>query len=87
MASLIQHSNGKLLFTNPNNSRQRKSLTIRTSTDGGRTWSRGTLLDPASAMYSCMAILPDGRIGLLYESGTEEGLVFLRFPPELIVEN
>jgi hypothetical protein len=34
-----------------------------------------------------MAILPDGRIGLLYESGTEEGLVFLRFPPELIAEN
>ena len=87
MASLIQHPNGKLLFSNPNNSRQRKSLTIRTSTDGGRTWSRGTLLDPAGAMYSCMAILPDGRIGLLYESGTEKGLVFLRFPPELILEN
>lgn len=87
MASLIQHPNGALLFCNPNNSRQRKSLTIRTSTDDGRTWSRGTLLDPAGAMYSSMAILPDGRIGLLYESGTEDGLVFLRFPPALVLEH
>jgi N-acetylglucosamine-6-sulfatase len=37
-------------------------------------------------MYSCLTVLRDGRIGVLYESGTEAGLVFARFPLDWVQE-
>ena len=82
MASLIRHPNGELLLSNPNNPKRRDHLTIRASGNGGKTWSDGKLLDPGTAMYSCMTVLRDGRIGILYESGAAAGLVFARFPLE-----
>ena len=86
MASLIRHPHGELIFSNPADARQRKSLTIRSSLDGGRTWSRGRLLDPGGAMYSCLTVLPDGRLGVLYESVDAGGLVFVRFPLDWVQE-
>ena len=86
MASLIRHPHGELLFSNPNNPGKRVALTIRTSGDGGRTWSDGRLLDPGFSMYSCMTVLRDGRVGILYESGDTAGLVFARFPLEWVTE-
>ncbi|RIK87433.1 MAG: sialidase [Planctomycetota bacterium] len=78
MASLVRHPAGRLLFSNPNSPNKRIALTIRTSVDDGRTWSAGRLLDPRGCMYSCMTVLRDGRIGILYE--TEGTLTFARFP-------
>ena len=86
MASLIRHPHGELIFSNPADSQQRKKLTIRSSNDGGRTWSRGRLMDPGGAMYSCLTVLRDGRLGLLYESADAEGLVFVRFPLDWVLE-
>ncbi|MFM7059336.1 MAG: exo-alpha-sialidase [Planctomycetota bacterium] len=86
MASLIRHPHGELIFSNPADSQQRKRLTIRSSRDGGRTWSRGRLLDPGGAMYSCLTVLRDGRLGLLYESADADGLVFVRFPLDWVLE-
>lgn len=83
MASLIRYPDGPLLFSNPNSAKQRVALTIRTSTDGGKTWSDGRLLDPRPCAYSCMTVLKDGRIGVLYECGDRsdiETLTFARFP-------
>jgi len=37
-------------------------------------------------MYSCLTVLRDGRIGVLYESGEVAGLVFARFPLEWVLE-
>ncbi len=86
MASIIRHPSGKLIFSNPNNPNKRVAMTIRTSDDDGKTWSSGKLLDPAFSMYSCLTVLNDGRLGLLYESGDTAGLVFARFPLEWAVE-
>lgn len=86
MASLIRHPHGELIFSNPNHTNRRVALTIRSSTDAGKTWSAGRLLDPAGAMYSCLTVLRDGRIGVVYESGTEAGLVFARFPLDWVQE-
>ena len=83
MASLVSHPNGVLLFSNPNSPKQRVALTIRTSTDDGKTWSSGRLLDPRPSAYSCMTILKDGSVGVLYECGDKsniETLTFARFP-------
>jgi N-acetylglucosamine-6-sulfatase len=86
MASLIRHPHGELILSNPNHTQRRVALTIRSSTDGGSTWSAGRLLDPGEAMYSCLTVLRDGRIGVLYESGEAAGLVFARFPLEWVLE-
>lgn len=86
MASLLRHPHGELILANPNSTSRRVALTIRSSTDNGKTWSAGRLLDPAGAMYSCLTVLRDGRLGVLYESGTEAGLVFARFPLEWVQE-
>ncbi len=77
MASLIRHPAGELFFTNPNSPTKRVALTIRHSGDDGETWSDGKLLDPRGCMYSCLTILSDGRIGVLYE--VENTLTFARF--------
>lgn len=86
MGSLLAHPHGELLFANPNNAKRRDRLTIRASTDGGKSWSDGQLLDPGVAMYSSMTVLSDGSIGILYEQGATAGLVFARFPLEWVLK-
>ena len=80
MASLIRAADGRLLFCNPDHPSRRVKLTLRASADDGRTWDAGTVVDPGFAMYSCLVNLPDGDVGVLYESGSEAGLVFARLP-------
>ena len=80
MASVVRHPSGKLIFSNPAHARQRECLTVRVSADVGRTWNAGKVLEPGGAMYSCLTILRDGQIGILYESAADAGLVFARFP-------
>lgn len=81
MASLIRGPQGDLLFSNPNHPQKRVALTVRRSKDEGKSWDEGRVLEPNGAMYSCMSVLRDGRIGILYESDAAEGLVFARFEP------
>jgi sialidase-1 len=71
-----------LLFANPASLR-RERITVRASFDEGETWPCSRLLDPRPGAYSCLAVLPDGTIGMLYEAGEKgpyENLVFARFP-------
>jgi len=59
------------------------------STDGGRTWNAGRLLNADRSGYSCMAVLPDGTVGLLYETGKtrySDSLEFDRFPLRWILD-
>lgn len=87
MASLIRHPRGALVLSNPDDPKERRTLTIRTSGDGGRTWSTGRVLEPGAAMYSSLTVLRDGRIGVLYERGLEYSLVFARFPLDWVLPN
>jgi lysophospholipase L1-like esterase len=79
-ASLLGHPDGSLLFCNPAHAKSRSTLMVRTSPDGGQTWSSGRLVDPRASNSSCMSVLKDGRIALLYEG--EGGLHLARFWPE-----
>jgi sialidase-1 len=79
-ASLLRHPAGKLLFCNAADAKRRMRLTVRESSDDGRTWSEGRVIDPKISMYSCMSVMRDGRIALVYE-GTQ-GLHFARFALE-----
>jgi sialidase-1 len=72
------------LFSNPANGErdQRNRLTVRMSEDEGRTWPVAKLLYAGPSAYSCLAVLPDGSIGCLYEAGQKhpyEKLVFAHF--------
>jgi sialidase-1 len=83
MASLVSHPKGALVFSNPADTKQRMAMTVRTSADNGATWNAGRLLDPRPAAYSCMTVLKDGSVGILYECGDASSistLTFARFP-------
>ena len=74
-AALFAADNGKdgrvgnpsyWLFCNPPGA-TRRNLTLRLSRDEGQTWTIAKLIDAGPTEYSCLAWLPDGQIGLLYE--------------------
>jgi sialidase-1 len=82
-ASIVRHpaDKGGLVFSNPASIR-RERLTVRLSTDEGKTWSASRRLCDGPAAYSCLAALPDGSIGCLYERGDKhpyERIVLARF--------
>jgi sialidase-1 len=72
-----------LLFSNPDSEeiqgtgkvpfRARQFLTVRASTDDGKTWSTKKLIDPGVTGYSDLAVSRDGTIFVLYESGSVKG--------------
>lgn len=61
----------RILFSNPARGKvdDRWDMTIRLSYDEGRTWPVSKLVYHNRASYSCLTILPDGTIGLLFEKG------------------
>ena len=76
------HPWSALLFSNPD-STSRQRMSIRVSLDQGQSWPYKRKIDDLPAAYSCMTILPDGDIGILYETGELSSisrLVFARFP-------
>ncbi len=86
MAGLTTHPDGYVLLSN-NNSDRRERMTIRYSSDG-KSWSEGKLLDDRPSAYSCLAILPNGDVGILYECGDHsvQTLTFARFPLAWVLE-
>ena len=72
-ASLIRveppgQGDGRILFSNPA-SATRERMTVRLSPDEGATWTRSRVVHEGPSAYSCLAILPDGTVGCLYERG------------------
>ena len=82
--------NGKdwLVFCNPA-STKREKLTVRVSFDGGATWPIARLIHAGPTAYSCMTLLPQGGIGLLYERGSTnpyEGISFTSVPLQWLLD-
>lgn len=62
-----------LLFSNPNTERDRKDITIKASLDGGKTWleENQVLLDDDYGWgYSCLTMVDDETVGIIYEGST-----------------
>jgi len=57
---------------------ERRRLVLRTSVDEGATWSEASVVDAGAAGYSVLAPLADGTLGLLYEAGDYDELIFRR---------
>ena len=90
-ASLLRYSTAaaggenRLLFANIPNSGpfvDRNDLTVRLSNDEGQSWPISRRVHDGPAAYSCLSVLADGTIGLLYETGAVhpyERIKFVRF--------
>lgn len=74
MASLICGPRaGQLLFSNPDSDKSRDHMTIKMSTDGGLSWPYALLLDEFGSWgYSCMSMIDDETVGILYEGSTSQ---------------
>ncbi len=75
-----------LLFLNPASSRERIGGALRTSNDHGYKWSAPETIWPGPFAYSCMTMMADGRLGVLFERDDYAAISFLsldlaeRFP-------
>ncbi|MFL6118275.1 exo-alpha-sialidase [Actinophytocola sp.] len=72
-----------LLFSGPSNPTARRSMAIRASGDGGRTWRPTLVVSDAPAAYSDLVQLSGRTVGLLYEtgvSGSSETITFRQLP-------
>ncbi|MCQ4875223.1 sialidase family protein [Butyricimonas paravirosa] len=75
MASLIVYRD-LLFFSNPANSRARTDISVKWSGDQGLTWSDGLLLDSGGSWgYSCLTVIDEETVGILYES-SQAHLIF-----------
>lgn len=88
MASLIRHTKGGMIFSNPDTleatyvdaaktiNRDRKNLTVQWSGDDGETWTAKRVLEPGLSGYSDLAATRDGTILCLYERGGLDKNIF-----------
>lgn len=60
----------RILFSNPA-SEKREKMTVRISYDEAKSWKISRLVYEGPSAYSDLAVLPDYRVGLLYECGVE----------------
>lgn len=72
--SVIRFEDKKIKYTailNSDSKTNRENGTIRLSVNDGDTFEWSRLLAPGGFVYSTMAYLGDGKIGVLYENSTE----------------
>jgi len=77
-----------LLFSSPDSTRVRQRITIKASPDRGLTWpgAHRLLLDEGSgAGYSCLSMIDERTVGILYE-GSQALLTFQRIPLSDLIE-
>jgi len=69
---------GILLFANPASQSSRKNGTLRISKDDGKTWPTSKLIYPGGYAYSCLTVLKDGSVGVLFERDGYQRISFSR---------
>ncbi|MEU1315734.1 sialidase family protein [Streptomyces tibetensis] len=72
----------RMLLSAPADPDRRRTMMVRSSYDGGRTWEsvdRGTVVTTDWSGYSDMAALGGGAVGLLYEGGAVDARDEIRF--------
>lgn len=69
-----------LLFSNTDDPRDRRNVTVKMSCDDGAAWPHKTLVDGGPSAYSTINRLADGALGVLYEQGPYQKIVFVHLP-------
>ncbi|MBK1785257.1 sialidase family protein [Prauserella cavernicola] len=71
-SSVLQTSReNALLFAGPSDPDARRAMSVRISSDRGRTWRTAHLVSEAPAAYCDLVQLDSRSVGLLYETGAE----------------
>ncbi|WP_447041379.1 exo-alpha-sialidase [Streptomyces sp. DSM 118878] len=73
---------GRMLLACPGDPDRRRTMQIRSSYDGGRTWDsvdRGTTVTTDWSGYSDMVLADRGHVGLMYEGGAVDARDEIRF--------
>lgn len=87
--SCVQHAS-KLVFSSPDDPDSRHNMVIRTSTNGGTTWTTShTIWRLEDAAYSDLCITGGNSVGLLYERGTTnayQNITWVRVPLDQITQ-
>jgi sialidase-1 len=60
-----------LLFSNPASQDKREKMTVRLSSDDGKSWSESLLLHDGPAAYSDLTNIDQKKIGCLFEAGSQ----------------
>ncbi|SDJ52300.1 sialidase-1 [Streptomyces indicus] len=73
---------GRMLFAGPADPDRRRTMMVRSSYDGGRTWDsvdRGTQVTADWSGYSDMVLADEDTVGLMYEGGAVDARDEIRF--------
>jgi sialidase-1 len=73
-----------IVFSNPTSADRRENLRVHVSKDDGRTWYYHHPIHAGPSAYSCLVMLRDGHLGVLFECGKKtpyERIDFVRIPP------
>lgn len=65
-----------MFYTGVDNTKARVGLALWRSDDEGDSWTKVQTIDPGPSAYSDMVTLADGRLGIIYELGGENGIAF-----------
>lgn len=95
MGSLITYPENRtteeaswLFFSNPASTDTRNNITIKASSDQGHTWPEAhqVLLDAGTGWgYSCMTVIDEKHLGILYES-SQANMTFQIIPIDEIID-
>ena len=85
----VEDEKNRILFANPARANRRTNMAVKLSYDEGETWPVAKILHPGPSAYSCLTVLSDGTIGLLYEGGSKspyESIVFAKLNLEWLTD-
>jgi len=75
-----------IVFSNPADPVERKSMTVRVSYDDGKTWDQSLQIGKSKSANSDLVTVDEGRLGILYEGGVNhpnEQVVYTRLPLDI----
>ncbi len=75
-----------LIFSNANSQTKREKLTVRVSTDDGKSWSAGKEIYTGAAAYSDLVVQQNGQIGVLYEKDGYTKISYAQFSYDWLVK-
>lgn len=72
-ASMLFHpQNNKLYFLNPAHAEKRVQMTLKSSTNEGKTWMTKKVLHPGPSAYSDLTLIDKNLLGCFFEAGESE---------------
>ncbi|RYG22948.1 MAG: exo-alpha-sialidase, partial [Chitinophagaceae bacterium] len=75
-----------LLFSNAASQAKREKMTIRASTDDGKSWPFSLLIDSGVVAYSDLVDTSKSHVGLIYEKGNDGDIFYTNIPLKKIFQ-